>query len=167
MGKPKLQPIRKPSQVESIPEKPPIDPNDLEIEYDENETLYHPISKKEQDKEGTNVIDLEEEEEEWYQHHLSTVDPGFAQGVTFEELGMVSTFLQNDALKKGQEDEVISIVHKIQGTELFDLLENSIENVSTKIAQLLDNTLASEPINSSPTKQENIPLSDFDIEEFL
>jgi hypothetical protein len=60
----------------------------------------------------------------------------------------------------------LAIVQKLQGTELFSLLENSIEGASRKIAELLDSTLLSETEDSSSTLRKN-DLSDFDIGEFV
>lgn len=170
MGQPKSQP--KPLSSNSIYEKETvtdesvINPEDLDIEYDENETLYRQIPKEELDKAFTDTPNLEEEEEEWYQHHISYTDNGFAQGVTFEELGTVNTLLQKENLNQDQKDKAVDIVQRLQGTELFSLLENSIEGVSTKIAKLLDNSLLSASNNTSYTVQ-NSNLNDFDIGEFI
>ncbi|WP_444660086.1 hypothetical protein [Flavobacterium columnare] len=57
-------------------------------------------------------------------------------------------------------------VQKVQGTELFSLLENSIEGSSRKIAELLDSTLSSETETGSSTFRNN-DLEDFDIGAFV
>ncbi len=57
-------------------------------------------------------------------------------------------------------------VQKVQGTELFSLLKNSIEGASRKIAGLLDSTLSSETEAGSSFLRNN-DLRDFDIGEFV
>ncbi|SFN88725.1 hypothetical protein SAMN05421741_1136 [Paenimyroides ummariense] len=170
MGQPKSQPLisssEKTTEIELFKNTSEVNPEDLDIEYDENETLYRQIPKEELDKAFTNRPNLEEEEEEWYQYHISRTDNGFAQGVTFEELGTVNNFLQNEHLNQDQKDKAVDIVQRLQGTELFSLLENSIEGVSTKIAKLLNNCLMSDS-NSNPTTIQKNDLTDFDIGEFI
>ncbi|MDM1040904.1 MULTISPECIES: hypothetical protein [Empedobacter] len=59
----------------------------------------------------------------------------------------------------------VAIVQKLQGTKLFSLLENSIENAFTKIAALLDRTISSKmDFNSSNLIK---GLDDFDIGEYI
>jgi len=172
MGQPKSQP--KPLTSKSIYERETvtyesvINPEDLDIEYDENETLYRQISKEELDKVFTNTPNLEEEEEEeeWYQYHIAHSDNGFAQGVTFEELGTVNNLLQKKELNQEQKVKAIDIVQRLKGTELFSLLEDSIEGASAKIAKLLDSKLSLVSNNIPPTEQKS-NLSDFDIGEFI
>jgi hypothetical protein len=74
--------------------------------------------------------------------------------------------LQKDKLAPYQKETAVAIVQKIQGTELFSLLENSMESASRKIAELLDGSLSSETNTSSSTLRKN-DLSDFDIGEFV
>ena len=78
--------------------------------------------------------DLEEEEEEWNRYGVSDVENGLAQGVTFEELGTVGMLLQKEKLEPSQKETAVTIVQKIDGTELFNLLESSMEGASQKIA---------------------------------
>ncbi|HLW61796.1 MAG TPA: hypothetical protein VKY33_00215, partial [Flavobacterium sp.] len=113
-----------------------------------------------------NQPDFEEEEEEWNGYGISGGDNGFAQGVTFEELGAVGMLLQKEKLESSQKETAIAIVQRIQGTELFSLLENSIEGASRKIAELLDSSLSSDTETSSSTLRKN-DLENFDIESFL
>ena len=170
MGQPKYQPMPLSSnsiyEKETVTDESVINPEDLDIEYDENETLYRQIPKEELDKAFTDTPNLEEEEEEWYQHHISYPDNGFAQGVTFEELGTVNSLLQKEDLNEDQKDKAVDIVQRLQGTELFSLLENSIEGVSSKIAKLLDNSLLADS-NDNYFKVQKSNLSDFDIGEFI
>ena len=170
MGKPKSQSLLSSSnlttEIDIVNHAPQINPEDLDIEYDENETLYRQIPKTELDKAFTNTANLEEEEEEWYQYHISHTDSGFAQGVTFEELGTVNNLLQKEDLNQDQKDMAIDIVQKLQGTELFSLLEESIEGASLKISKLLDSNLSYNSNNIPATLQKN-NLEDFDIGEFV
>ena len=150
------------SQVEELE----INPDTFDIEYDENENVGIQIPQEELDEVFSNMPDFEEEEEEWNRYVLSDGDNGFAQGVTFEELSSVGELLQKDKWEPTQKETAVAIVQKIHGTELFDLLENSIEGASRKIAELLDSSLSSETEASSSTLRKN-GFSDFDIGEFV
>ena len=168
MGQPK--PVRSQSVPNSANEsqvaEQEINPDNLDIEYDENEDVSIQIPQEELDEVFGNVPDLTEEDEEWNRYGISGGDDGFAQGVTFEELSSVGVLLQKEELEPAQKETAIAIVQKIQGTELFSLLENSMEDASRRIAELLDNTLSSETEDSSSTLRKN-DLNDFDIGEFL
>ena len=109
----------------------------------------------------TDTIDWEEEEEEWRRSRGPGGENGFATGVTFEELSTVGLLLQQEEPEPALQNKAVDIVQKIHGTELFSLLENSIEGASQKIAQLLD-----KQINSAPQKK-NGSLDGFDIGEFV
>ena len=150
------------SQVEELE----INPDNFDIEYDENENVGIQIPQEELDEVFSNMPDFGEEEEEWNRYELSDGDNGFAQGVTFEELSSVGILLQKEKLEQPQKETAIAIVQKIQGTELFSLLENSMEGASRKIAELLDSSLSSETEASSSTLRKN-DLRDFDIGEFV
>ena len=152
--------------TESQVEKPEINPDNFDIEYDENENVGIQIPQEELDEVFSNMPDFGEEEEEWNRYELSDGDNGFAQGVTFEELNFVGILLQKEKLEQSQKETAIAIVQKIQGTELFSLLENSMEGASRKIAELLDSTLSSETEAGSSTLRKN-DLGDFDIREFV
>lgn len=106
------------------------------------------------------------EEEEWNSYGISDGDNGFAQGVTFEELSTVKSLLKKEKMRPSQKETATVLLQKIQGTELFDLLENSIEDASQKIAKLLDGTLSSETDSGSSFLRKN-DLEDFDIGEFV
>ena len=140
--------------------------DNLDIEYDENENVSIQIRKEELDDVFSNMPDFEEEEEEWNRFGISSEDDGFAQGVTFEELSSVGMLLQKEQLEPSQKETAVAIVQKIQGTELFSLLENSIESASHKIAELLDSSFSSETDASSSNLRKN-DLEDFDIGEFV
>ena len=168
MGQPK--PIRSlsvpNSAIECQIQESEINPDNLDIEYDENENVGIQVPQEELDEVFRNMPDFDDEEEEWNRYGIFGGDNGFAQGVTFEELSSVGMLLQKENLEQAQKETAIAIVQKIQGTELFSLLENSIEGASRKIAELLDSTLSSEMDAGSSTLRNN-NLEDFDIGEFV
>jgi len=147
-------------------EKTEADSDNLDIEYDENENAGIQIPQEELDEVFSNMHDFEQEEEEWNRYGISGADDGFAQGVTFEELSFVGMLLQKDNLEPSQQETAIALVQKIQGTELFSLLENSIESASRKITELLDGSLSSEK-DSRSSYLRNINLNEFDIGEYV
>jgi len=143
-----------------------INPDNLDIEYDENENVSIQIPQEELDEVFSNMPDFEEEEEEWNRYGTSGGDDGFAQGVTFEELNSVGVLLQKEKLETDQKETTVAIVQRLQGTELFSLLENSMESASRKIAKLLDGSLSSDNTSGSSYLRKN-DLNDFDIGEFV
>ncbi|CAD0000885.1 conjugal transfer protein TraD [Flavobacterium salmonis] len=147
-------------------EEQEINPDNLDIEYDENENVGIQIPQEELDEVFRNIPDLEEEEEEWNRYGISGGDDSLAQGVTYDELSSVGALLQKENLEQAQKQTAIAIVQRLQGTELFSLLENSIEGASRKIAELLDSTLSSETEAGSSTLRNN-DLGDFDIGAFV
>jgi len=137
-----------------------IDPANLDIEYDENETVGIQIPQSALDEVFSSRPDLEEEEEEWNRYGIPGGDESLAQGVTFDELSSVGALLQKEKLEQAQKETTIAIVQRLQGTEILSLLENSIEGASGKIAALLASTLSSE------TKDRYSALSKDDLEQF-
>ncbi|TDD98508.1 conjugal transfer protein TraD [Flavobacterium cellulosilyticum] len=168
MGQPK--PVRRlyvPNTAnESQIEEPEINPDNLDIEYDENENVGIQIPQEELDEVFCNMPDLEEEEEEWNRYGIFSSVDSLAQGVTYDELSSVGALLQKENLEQAQKETAIAIVQRLQGTELFSLLENSIEGASRKIAELLDSTLSSETEAGSSTLRKS-DLEGFDIGEFV
>ena len=163
MGKPNLSVPN--SAIKSQVKKETINPHNLDIEFDENEIISHQNSKEELDEDSSNVPDFEEEEEEWKRYGMSSDNNGFAQGVTFEELSQVKNFLEKNEQELSKLETTATIVQKLNGTELFSLLENSIENASINIAKLLDSSISFETDSSSSILKKN--LDDFDIGEFV
>jgi hypothetical protein len=167
MGQPK--PMRSLSVSKSAPESPikeqEQETDNFDIEIDE-EDVDMQIPQEEPDEVFGNIPDFKEEEEEWNRYGISGGDIGFAKGVTFEELSSVGMLLQKEKLEPSQKETAVAIVQKIQGTELFRLLENSIESASRKIAELLDGSLSSETDSGSSIVRKN-DLEDFDIGEFV
>ncbi|WP_418263666.1 conjugal transfer protein TraD [Flavobacterium faecale] len=167
MGQPKIQRSlsvpTNPNESQKEKQGDKTDNFDVEIE---SQDLDVSIPQEELDEVFGSRPDFEEEEEEWNSYGLSNGNNGLAQGVTFEELSSVGEMLQKGQWEPDQKETAAAIVQKIQGTELFDLLENSIEGASRKIAVLLDNSLSSETVNSSSILRKN-DFEDFDIGEFV
>jgi len=111
-------------------------------------------------------IDLEEEEEELRGYGTPNGEDGFATGVTFEELSTVGALLQQGVLEPAQQRQAVDIVQSMQGTDLFNLLEGSIEDASQRIATLLDKNLGPEADSGSSTMR-NKDVDSFDIGEFV
>ena len=167
MGQPKpMRSLSVPKRaIESQSKKQKKEMDNFDIEIDEVDVDIQ-IPQEELDEVFGNMPDFEEEEEEWNRYGISGRNDGFAQGVTFEELSSVGMLLQKDKLEPSQKETAVAIVQKIQGTELFSLLENSIESASRKIAELLDSSLSSDSDVGSSTLRKN-DLEDFDIGEFV
>jgi hypothetical protein len=153
------------SANESQKKEPEQEKDNFDIDIDEDEVDIQ-IPQEELDDVFRNIPDFEEEEEEWNSYGISSANDGFAQGVTFEELSSVGMLLQKEKLEPSQKETAVAIVQKIQGTELFDLLENSMESASRQIAELLDGSFSSEIEAGSSDLRKN-DLSNFDIGEFV
>lgn len=123
------------------------------------------IPQEELDEVFRGTPDFEEEEGEWSQYQIFDNDNGLATGVTFEELNSVEVFLKEQKSEISQKEAAADIIQKIHGTELFSLLENSIEGATIKIAELLDRSLSSENKSDSSIFL-NYNLDKFDIENF-
>ncbi|WP_458249872.1 conjugal transfer protein TraD [Elizabethkingia anophelis] len=153
--------------IESQIVEPEVNLDNLDIEYDENEEVNIQIPQEELDEVFSSYVpDLAEEEEDLNRYRASGREDGFAKGVTFEELNNVGVLLREKQLEPAQKETAIDIVQRMQGTELFSLLESSMEDATRKIAELLDSTLSTETDNSSSTLRKS-DLSDFDIREFV
>ncbi|PIF45317.1 hypothetical protein CLU96_2319 [Chryseobacterium sp. 52] len=137
---------------------------DLEIER-ENFDLQIPQEEPEEVLES--VPDFEQEEEQWRREREPIGEDGFATGVTFEELSTVGMLFRQKIPEPSLEKETLAIVQKIQGTELFSLLENSMGDASRKIAMLLDRRLHSTETDSGSSIMRKNTLDDFDINAFL
>ncbi|MDG2431012.1 conjugal transfer protein TraD [Flavobacterium sp.] len=139
--------------------------DNFDIEIDEEKVEIQRLPE-ELDEVFWNAPDFENEEEEWNSYGISDGDNGFAQGVTFEELSTVKKLLKKEKMRPSQKETATVLLQKIQGTELFDLLENSIEDASQKIAKLLDGTLSEQTDSGSSSLHKN-DLEEFDIGKFV
>ncbi|AYZ12726.1 hypothetical protein EGY05_12695 [Chryseobacterium arthrosphaerae] len=106
----------------------------------------------------------DQENEDW-KYEDSTVESGFATGVTFEELSTAGKLLQQDVLKPDLERQAVDIIQKIQGTELFDLLENSLGDASKRIASLLSDRILND--DKAILSKHNNSADGFDIGKFV
>lgn len=106
-----------------------------------------------------------EDEEDWYNQSNSEIESGFATGVTFQELRTAGQLLQEETLEPNLEQQAVDIIQKIQGTELFNLLENSLGDASKRIAHLLSQSTSDDESQIS-FKGKN-DAEGFDIGEFV
>ncbi|UIR57846.1 conjugal transfer protein TraD [Sphingobacterium sp. SRCM116780] len=102
---------------------------------------------------------------EWDDEEFPAYDNRFSQGVSLEELTSVGKLLQQNTLESEQQNLVIDVVQKVQGTELFSVLEDSIEGASKRIAILLDKTLERKSVGASMVQKNDV--DDFDINNFV
>ncbi|REC79487.1 conjugal transfer protein TraD [Chryseobacterium elymi] len=141
------------------------DGNDKEDNFEmntEGKGLEHPVPEKNSEEYSEEDIDYEEEEEEF----KTVVDPnevrGYAKGVSFQELNDAGQVLRNNDPDPVSIKKAVAVVRKIEGTDLFYLLENAMEGSSRKIADLLNKNL---PDEVEPKTSEN--GDDFDIGDFI
>lgn len=166
MGPPK--PLRSLLRTKSVIESPDktgqAQRDNFDIEISEDPQMQ--ILSEELDDVFKNAADLKQEQQEWNNYGISVGDDGLAQGVTLEELTAVEMLLQKNKLEPSEKKTAITLVHKIQGTELFSLLENSIESASRKITALLDESLSSEKRDGLMNLQKD-DSNDFNIGDFV
>ncbi|WDF45977.1 hypothetical protein PQ459_13825 [Chryseobacterium sp. KACC 21268] len=166
MGEPKKE-ERKPvpsdfykGQGESLVPKA----NNFDSETKE-EAFENTASKKEIDEILVKNIDWEAEEEDWQYQDDPEIESGFATGVTFQELNTAGQLLQQDVLEPDLEQQAVDIIQKIHGTELFDLLENSLSDASQRISALLSQSVSNEDEDISLKLKDDV--DGFDIGEFV
>ncbi|MCD9855757.1 hypothetical protein LUD75_13620 [Epilithonimonas sp. JDS] len=129
------------------------------------EAFENTASKKELDEILVKNNDWEDEEEDWQYQDDSKIESGFATGVTFQELSTAGQLLQQNVLEPDLERQAVNILQKIQGTELFDLLEISLGDASNRIAALLIQSISNEKGEISFKRKDN--AEGFDIGEFV
>ncbi|HAO07942.1 MAG TPA: hypothetical protein DCQ50_13385 [Chryseobacterium sp.] len=129
------------------------------------EVFENKASKKVLDEILVKNNDWEDEEEDWLYQDDSKTESGFATGVTFQELSTAGQLLQQDVLEPDLEKQAVHIIQKIQGTELFDLLENSLGDASKRVANLLSQNITNEDENISFKRKDD--ADGFDIGEFV
>ena len=151
-----------PNQAHGFQEENPM-PEDNNFHNEIIEKDYKRQVPQEELDEIFSPVDLEEEEEEW-RLGISDGDDGLAQGVTFEELSTVGMVLREEIQEPALQQKAVEVVHKIQGTELFALLENSTEDASRRIAELLDRRLSLQ-VGSGTISRKN--LDGFEIGDFV
>lgn len=129
------------------------------------EVFENKASKKVLDEILVKNNDWEDEEEDWLYQDDSKTESGFATGVTFQELSTAGQLLQQDVLEPDLEKQAVHIIQKIQGTELFDLLENSLGDASKRVANLLSQNISNEDEGISFKRKDD--ADGFDIGEFV
>ncbi|CAA7385803.1 MULTISPECIES: hypothetical protein [Chryseobacterium] len=105
-----------------------------------------------------------QEEEDW-KYQDSNIESGFATGVTFQELSTAGQLLQRNMLEPDLEQQAVAIIQKIHGTELFDLLENSLGEASKRISNLLSQSISNDVEGISSSYKDGV--EGFDIGEFV
>lgn len=134
--------------------------------YETSFEWENPQKKEELDEVFGSMPNFEDEEEEWGEYEYTNSDNEFATGVTFDELTTMGALLQQEVLEPALQQKAVDIVQRLQGTELFSLLENSMEGASQRIAALLDKSLSTETDFRSSDLRKN-DVGDFDIGEFV
>lgn len=129
--------------------------------YDQNNIVEDGNSPALSEADDAPVVDYDEEEEEWRNHFYIQDDHGFAEGVTFEELQSFHDFIKSDQIGTANNGQLLETTKKIQGTELFSLLQSSVEGASKKIAQLLDSTF------DTPNLSRDDQRNSFNINDYL
>ncbi|WP_139418867.1 hypothetical protein [Chryseobacterium mulctrae] len=142
-----------------------INVNNFDSETKE-EVFENTASKKELDEILVKNNDWEYEEEDWQYQDDSKIESGFATGVTFQELSTAGQLLQQEVLETDLEKQAVNIIQKIQETELFDLLENSLGDASKRIAALLSQSISNKVEDISVKKRQD-NAEGFDIGEFV
>ncbi|SIT15728.1 hypothetical protein [Chryseobacterium gambrini] len=145
---------------ERISGRPLIKPKNNEFDQP-NKVLENPLKPQLESELPIDTI----EDEEWLEDEFPPYDERFSQGVSLEELLTVGKLLQQNDLGSEQQNKVIDVMQKIQGTDLYNVLENTIEGASQRVAILLDKTLDSKNLNDLAPSEGN--LDDFDIGNFL
>ncbi|WP_116788536.1 hypothetical protein [Flavobacterium psychrotrophum] len=109
--------------------------------------------------------DLKEEEQEMQEYAAFEKNEDFATGITFDELAIAQEMLARQSLHPTEEKTAITLVSKIDGTELLGLLESKIGDASKRIALLLDRGIAKQPDDGTSTLrdggQENFEIRDY------
>ena len=141
-----------------------MNPDNFDSETKE-EVFENTASKKELEEILIKDNDWEDEEDDWQYQDDSKIESGFATGVTFQELSTAGQLLQQDLLEPDLEQEAVTIIQKIQGTELFDLLENSLGDASKRVAALLSHGISNADEEISFKRKDN--ADGLDIGEFI
>ena len=162
IGKPKLIELmsQKNGNLEEMSEQ--ISP----VEGEKTEIVMESFELQQINDSVEYMPDFEEEEEELRARGDFYVDNKFAMGLTFEELIAMNMELLKTTDNLTPHNSTVEIAHKLGGTELLSLLENSIDNASQKIAKLLDKNIISKK-HSVLTNKSLEDSGDFNINEFI
>lgn len=119
--------------------------------------------QEESDEFMEEVSDWEIEQESRYL--ASNFNNGSDTGVTFEELSAAGMLLQQEELEASEKEKAVQLISKIEGTELFDLLQESIGGATEKISKLMDSI--NSKVKSGSSTMQNKNVDDFNINEFI
>jgi len=116
-------------------------------------STYNPENENTEEtaEEDKNLAEFNDSDNEPYPQNNRS-----SNGVTLDEMVQVGHLLQQDNLDPVQEEKAIEIMKRLQGTEMFSQLQESMKTNSQKIASILDNTEKREKTDD-----------DFDIEDFV
>ncbi|KFF00711.1 hypothetical protein IX39_08810 [Chryseobacterium formosense] len=166
MGRTRLEERKlQPSDVDQGQGEPIVTKGNNFDRETKEEVIEKMASKKELDEILVKNNDQEDEEEDWRYQDDPKIESGFATGVTFQELSTAGQLLQHDVLEPDLEKQAVHIIQKIHGTELFDLLENSLDDASKRIADLLSKSISNEDDDISFKRKDDV--EGFDIGEFV
>lgn len=134
----------------------------------ESETIDKEVERVVESKNLEDILvkneDWEEQEEDW-KFQASIIESGFATGVTFQELSTAGQLLQQKILEPDLQQQAVDIIQRIQGTELFELLETSLGDASKRIAILLRESISND--DQTISSKRNNSVDGFDIGEFV
>ncbi|MDR6919512.1 hypothetical protein [Chryseobacterium sp. 2987] len=130
----------------------------------EGKGLKHSVPEQNSEEDSEEPIDYEGEEEEFKNRSLPKENRGYARGVSFQELHQAGRVLQKNNVEPASMKKAIVVVRKVQGTDLFYLMENAMHGSSRKIADLLNKNLPEEP---EPEPKTSGNSDDFNIGDFL
>jgi hypothetical protein len=116
--------------------------------------------QRDQDDSRSDVEQLAVEE------NIPPDDDRFGQAVSLNELTKVGNLLQQESLDMFQEKETAEIIQKIEGTEFFTMMQQSMEGAAQKIAKLLDKSL-SEKHDVIQKENHDSAFDNFDIGDFI
>lgn len=119
------------------------------------------VKNEQQEKENSNAQIKQEDD-----GNVFPDDDRFGQCVSLDELTKVGNLLQQDKLDASQEMETAEIIKKIQGTEFFSMMQDSIEGASQRIAKILDKSI-SESHEFKTVHRAADEINNFDIGDFI
>lgn len=155
--------------VPSYPDQCQSESNKVEVDIFESETNSQGFDNNNPKKNLDEILVRNEiwegEEEDWHYKMEIEVESGFATGVTFQELNTANQLLQYNVLEPDLKKEAVDIIQKIHGTELFNLLEESLGKASRKVNDLMNLNYQNDDKLSSSKFYKGV--DGFDIREFV
>lgn len=138
-----------------------VNPDELDIEPDENETEDDAFGAE--DKDDDDAIDADEETEEI---HLSAGEiEGYADGFTYDELATVIHDAGSESEKMTQSNVVM--LHNLAQTDMFEKIVSSDAGSALRIAYILDRNEQSLVQDKEVSDDSNSEYQNVDIGQFL